>query len=313
MFEVNKPYHHQPKEIPPVSRRFDPNVQGQWYHLPLQERQQIVDSLHADPTALLQLAKEIEVNTGTTTQFGRHADILEAARYVLGELSQENRMELLDIGPGMSMPGIVELALHYKLPLSQPELVRPYIFEPIELLALFQRLGYSNLHLDVLEIDPLVAEMLKVQKDLVLELRYQDLQFYYNGVIAQLDPAARSVLQDELKEVNARILVDEEKCLACHHLRIPQPFLDALSVKQGDIQVAVLPTNFYDFISFFAVDIYVKDKDQALWNAVTALKVGGFLMTNKIPDPTAYGLVERVRAEWHNPKICYQKYEDLRK
>lgn len=281
----------------------------QWYFLSLEERVSIVENLLKDrPEKLIQFSKEIGINTGTTTGFGRSYDILQASLPFIRAGKQGSSIKVLDIGPGMGMPSVVEMCHHLKLPVKDPRTDRQFSSEPFEIISALQANGFSNVELTAFDIDPLVTAIIKSQKNLVVERFLPNMKKYYLKFIQNTDPDAEPILATEIKEVNARnTKYPEEHFRQAHLVELPTRITEAVNIQQGDITELSKNKDTYDLVYYLAVDIYVDDKEKALRNVVAKVRKGGMLITSEINEPSSYGLKEVTRVPWIHAKVCYEK------
>lgn len=280
----------------------------EWYLFPLPERNQIVGDLNANADKIIQLSREVGVNVGTTTTFGRSYDILETSLPYIRRNFQAPNIKVLDIGPGMGFSSIVEACHHHKVEVSNHNLDRQYSSEPFELEVALQKAGFTGTKLIAFDIDPLVLAIIDTQRELVVERFDPNQASYYQQFLERVDPNAEEILGDEIKAVNERNKkYPEEHYKEAHLVELPQSIRKAISTEQGDIANLNKQSGEYDLIYYMAVDIYVENKEETLMNIAGKVKNGGLIITSEIKDPSNYGLEEVTRVDFKKPRVCYKR------
>jgi SAM-dependent methyltransferase len=300
--EINYDFYKNDDAAAMIKRGFS------WYNIPLEKRVSAVEAIKDQSDKLFELSREIGLNTGTTTSFGRSYDILSAALPEIFKYLPRPHIEVLDIGPGMGMSSIVESRRLLNLPIADQRLETQYSSEPFEIVAELQRNGYSDVELTAFDIDPLVLALIKHQNTLLMERYIPEAADYYRQFRESVDPTAEPVLQSEIVAVNnENEKYADEHFLEAHLVKLPDRIIQAIKTERGDI--AEMPENheLYDLIYYLAVSIYVEDKDQALKNVVSRLRNGGLLITTEVENADAFGLEELVRVPYRKNKVCYRK------
>lgn len=281
-----------------------------WYTVPIEQRNQIVKSLRNKPEKLIKLSRQIGTNVGTTTCFGRSFDILEASIPFINP-DDQGRIEVLDIGPGMSMPAIVEICHLSKHPVSDSRAYRQFSNEPFEIVAALQAKGIKDVKLTAFDIDPLVLAIINTQRTLVIERYTQDIEPYYRNFLMRVDSNAEPVLGTEILEVNTLNKdYPEEHFQEAHLLNLPTELTNAITTEQGDISNPQKIQAQYDLVYYLAVSIYIRDQENALTNVTARVRKDGILVTSEIENPAKYGLEELTRVPWRKAKVCYRRIKE---
>ncbi|OGM29350.1 hypothetical protein A2801_01500 [Candidatus Woesebacteria bacterium RIFCSPHIGHO2_01_FULL_41_10] len=282
----------------------------QWYFLPIDQRNSIVHQLREQPDRLVELSREIGLNTGTTTGFGRSYDILEASLPFVRASKEGNELKVLDIGPGMGMPSIVEMCHHIETPITDKRVDRQFSSEPFEIVAALHASGFEQAQLTAFDIDPLVLAIIDTQDTLAIERYDSNMENYYRRFIENVDPNAEPILNTEIHTINEKnTKYPEEHYKEAHLVKFPQKIKDAVVTKQADISEQPSDQNKYDLVYYMAVSIYLEDKENALTNVVESIRPGGILITSEVDEASKYGLEELTRIPWKKAKVCYRKAE----
>lgn len=279
-----------------------------WYQLPLGIRNEVVRKLQDSPEKLVALSKEIGLNTGSTTGFGRSFDILQASLPFIRSNSTGSTIRVIDIGPGMAMPSIVEMCHHLNVPITDARVDRQFAYEPFEIVVALKNYGFTETQLTAYDIDPLVLGIIDTQKSMVIERFIPEMEHYYRGFISDVDTMAEPILGREMHKLNEEnVEYPNEHYIEAHLVELPASLTEPVTTEQGDIGEDHGHLYKYDLIYYMAVDIYIKDRVEALRNVVSKTRSGGIIITSEVEDHLKYGIEELTRVPWKTPKVCYRK------